>query len=392
MFLDLGRLPLPNALLRPDELGQPEPRHPLRAALCPACSLVQLADSVSPEAMFREYLYFTSISDTALSHARELAESLIRSRGLGSGSLVIELASNDGYLLRNFVAAGIPVLGIEPARNIAAVASKNGIRTIAEFFGRELAPRIKAEFGPADLIVANNVMAHVPDLNGVAAGIRSLLKPGGVFVMETHYALDLIEGLEFESVYHEHFCYYSMTSLDRLLRRHGLQTVSVRRIPVHSGELQVTAVPEDGRSVPEVDSFLARERERGLSSPEFYRDFADRVKSVLAELNSTLRELKAQGKRIAGYGAAGKATTLLNYAGIGSGILDYVVDRSPHKQGLFIPGCRLPVFAPSKLLEDQPDYVLILARNLEAEIRAQQAEYTRRGGRFIVPLPRVRIE
>ena len=392
MLLRMGEQPLANALLDSDAPRPPEDLFPLDVVFCSDCSLVQLLETIPPEILFRDYVYFSSFSDTMLLHAQDVAERLIRERKLSSKSLVVELASNDGYLLKHFVKAGIPVLGIEPARNIAKVAVEQGIRTIAEFFGKHLAEKLAGEGYQADLILANNVMAHVPDINGVVAGIGTLLKPDGVFVMETPYVRDLIDHLEFDTMYHEHLFCYSLTALEALCQRHGLAAADVEKLSFHGGTIAVT-VTHAGREgdPPNVRKMLDDEQAWGVASPEYYGNFAMRVAALGVELTDTMRELKSKGQRIAAYGAAAKASTLLNYMKIGRETLMFVADRSTYKYGRFMPGSRLPIEPPGRILETQPDYVLLLAWNLADEIIAQQAEYRRRGGKFIIPLPAVRV-
>ena len=392
VFLSLGKLPLPDAFLPAEALAAPEPRFPLDVAVCPRCALVQILEEVPPEKLFVEnYLYFSSFSDALLRHARDHAEGLMASRRLGPDSLVVELASNDGYLLKNFAAAGVPVLGIDPAPEPAAAAEAAGIPTLREFFGVDLARRLVADGRRADVIVANNVMAHVPDLNGFVAGMAVLLADDGLVTVENPYVRDLVDHGEFDTIYHEHFCYFSCTSVDTLVRRHGLFLNHVEYFPdLHGGTLRWHIAKREDPSAA-VREHLAEERRRGVDTPAFYRDFATRVERARSELVSLLRELKDGGARLAGYGAAAKATVLLNYAGIGSELLDFVVDRNVHKHGLHVPGVHIPITGPEALLERAPDYTVILAWNFREEIMRQQAEYAARGGRWVVPIPTVEV-
>ena len=393
-ILSLGQTPLANALLTDAELDAPEPTYPLELVLCLACALVQITETVPPEELFRDYAYFSSFSDTMLEHARQIAQRMTKSRKLADKNLVVELASNDGYLLQYYLQAGIPVLGIEPAENIAQVAERErGVRTVCEFFGNELARELTSRGERADVLHANNVLAHVADLNGFVAGIHTLLADDGVAVIEAPYVKDLIDNVEFDTIYHEHLCYFSLTALDRLFERHGLQIVDVERMAIHGGSLRVFVERTKVGQTPTaaVVRLLADEASWGVGRSDAYRAFRDSVEHLRDELVSLLRQLKAENKRIAVYGASAKGSTLLNYFGIGRETLDFVVDRSTVKQGRYTPGTRLKIYAPEKLVEEMPDYTLLLTWNFAEEILAQQTQYRERGGRFIVPIPEVKV-
>jgi SAM-dependent methyltransferase len=387
----MGRTPLANALLDEATLAKPEPTYPLDLTVCPQCSLAQILVSVPPEKLFRDYCYFSSYSDTMARHAADLAARMIAERSLGPDDLVIEAASNDGYLLRHYRRAGVPVLGIEPARNVARVArEEQGVPTREEFFTAESASRLTAEGLRADVFHAHNVLAHIPDPNGFLRGVRDVLKPGGLAVVEVPYVKDLIDHCEFDTIYHEHLCYFSLAALVRLFARNGLTVTDVERVPIHGGSLRLFAAESD-QVGPRVAALLADEEAWGVDTPFPYREFADRVGRVRAELRELLGRLTAAGLRIAAYGASAKGCTLLNFCGIGRETLDFVADRSPAKQGRYTPGTRLPIEPPGKLLETMPDYTLLLAWNFADEIFGQQAEYRRRGGRFVVPVPNPRV-
>ena len=386
--LAFGEMPLSNGLLSESQLSREEPKVPLTVVFCPACSLVQIRETVAPEILFSaEYPYFSSVSDAWVAHCRDNAVELMETRKLGPSHRVIEIASNDGYLLRNYAARGIPVLGIDPAAGPAAVARRNGIPTREEFFGRDMAEALSAEGIRADVIHANNVLAHVADLTGVVDGIRILLTDNGVAVIEAPYVRDLIDHCEFDTIYHEHLCYFSVTAISRLMARQGLVLTDVRRLTTHGGSLRLY-VQRAGAPSPAVERLLNEEQELGVDRADFYRDFAVRVRSIQTTLKALLESLKRGGQRIAGYAVSAKGAILLNSSGIDGRLIDYVVDRSPYKQGKAMPGVHLRVYDPARLLEAPvPDYLLLLAWNFKDEIMEQQEEYRKRGGKFIVPIP-----
>lgn len=391
-ILSLGETPLANALLKEDQLAETESRWPLELAWCPDCSLAQITETVPPEILFREYAYFSSFSDTMVAHAKSIADRVRTVRGLGPDSLAVEIASNDGYLLQWYHKASVPVLGIEPARNIAKVAeSERGVRTISEFFGEELAKKLADSGQRADVIHANNVLAHVADLNGVVAGFAAMLKPNGVVVVEAPYLRDLIDHIEFDTIYHEHLCYFSLTALKRLFLRHKLAIVDVERLAIHGGSLRIFAVHAGSAPVQASVEQLLRQESVWVRDEAYYKSFGDKVESLRNQLVGLLQSIKADGKRIAVYGASAKGSTLLNFFGIGNELLEYVVDRSTVKQGRYTPGTKLKICDPTRLVEDRPDYCLLLTWNFADEVLAQQAKYRELGGKFIVPVPQVRV-
>jgi len=393
IILRLGQMPLANAYLTGEELARPEQRYPLDLAFCPSCSLVQITETVPPDALFREYLYFSSYSDTVVRNAEEIVTRLIASRNLNGNSLAGEIASNDGYLLQFYKRAGIPVLGIEPAANVARVAvQERGIRTLCEFFSAYLARKLRDEGECVDVLHGNNVLAHVADLNGVVNGIRLVLKDSGVAVIEVPYVKQMIDGCEFDTIYQEHLCYFSLTALDRLFHRHDLLIEDVELLSIHGGSLRLFVVPgQRGENRTRVEAMLKEESDWGVDTVRSYRSFAQRVDRLKGNLLEVLERAKGEGKRVAAYGAAAKGTVLLNYCGVGPETLEFVADRSPHKQGRYMPGVHVLIQAPEKLLVAMPDYVLLLVWNIAEEVLQQQSEYRRRGGKFIIPIPEVRI-
>jgi SAM-dependent methyltransferase len=389
LVVDLGANPLCESFLRADQLDAMEPFYPLRAEVCDRCFLVQLPAYVEPEAIFTEYAYFSSYSESWLDHVRRYAETMQRSLALGPDSLVVELGSNDGYLLKNFVQAGVPVIGIEPARNIAQVAEAAGVPTINRFFGHALATELRQEGRSADLIICNNTLAQVPDLNDFVAGIAELLAPDGLLTIEVPHLLELLAHDQFDTIYHEHFSYFSVRTLQRIFERFGLDLVDIDVLPTHGGSVRVHG-RHAGRSTvqPRVDAMVRRERDAGLETVATYTSFGRRVVELKRSILEFLIGVHREGRTIAGYGAPGKANTLLNYCGIGPDLLPYTVDRNPYKHGRFTPGMRIPIDHPDRLEQDRPDIVWILPWNLRREIAAQLSFVSEWDARLFVAIPR----
>jgi SAM-dependent methyltransferase len=392
-LVDLGEQPLANSYLDPDTPSEEERLYPLYARVCPNCLLVQVDEVVPAAEIFSDYAYFSSYSSSWVEHARRFAEEAAGEYGLGPDSLVVEVASNDGYLLRHFLAAGVPVLGIEPAANVAAVAQQSRIPTEVAFFGRSTAEALVSTGRRADLLVGNNVVAHVPDLNDFVDGLSTILAPKGVLSLEFPHVLNLIEGVQFDTIYHEHYCYFSLLSLEGVLRRHGLEVFDVVPLTTHGGSLRVLA-SHRSRVFPEgkgLKAVRSREASGGLAQMSTYRGFNEQVANCKQSLVDFLAAAAAEGHSVVGYGAAAKGNTLLNFCGVTVAELPFVVDRSPHKQGRLLPGSRIPVLAPDVLDENPPDYLLVLPWNLLDEIRREWAHLADRGTRFVVAIPDTRV-
>lgn len=389
--VDLGMVPLADALVDPTKSPDPEPRYPLAVAFCEDCLLVQVRHDVPPETLFVEnYLYFSSYSRDLLDHARRHALDLISSRRLNERSFVVEIASNDGYLLRNFADAGIPVLGVDPAPDQAAAARVAGIETLEEFFDPAVARRIVAARGPADVVIANNVMAHTPEPVEFARALAILVAPNGIVTIENASVRELVENGEFDTIYHEHFSYYSTLAMRSLLERAGLTLVKVDKLPIHGGSLRWYAA-HAGEPDASVADVIDEERAAGLERPEFYASLEPRMEAVRAGLPALLRRLRADGASVAGYGAAAKAAILLNVTGVDARLLDFVADRNPHKQGRQMPGVGVPIVGPDAIRERRPDYLVLLAWNFADEIMRQEAWYAEQGGHFVIPVPEPRV-
>lgn len=393
-FVDLGMSPLCESYIARDQLNSMEAFYPLAAYVCRDCLLVQLQEYVAPEHIFAEYAYFSAFSDAWLDHARRYVEAMTVRLGLGPASRVIELGSNDGYLLQYFVERGVPVLGIDPAANIARAAEARGVPTLVKFFGVETARELAEKDIQADLVLGNNVLAQVANLNSFVEGIRLILKPHGVCTIECPHLLATIAGNQFDQIYHEHFSYFSALTSEKIFAAHGMRIFDVEELWTHGGSLRVYACHAGDAThptLPQVAELARREREAGLHQLETYANFAEQVHATKRKLLSFLIEVKSCGKAIAGYGAPGKGNTLLNYCSIRSDFLDYTVDRNPYKQGKYLPGTHIPIFPPEKIAETKPDYVLILPWNLKEEIMAQLAYIRSWGASFVVPIPEVSV-
>lgn len=392
-FLDLGEQPLANAFPRSEADFEQEAFYPLRVSFCRDCSLVQLRDVVDPEVLFRDYIYVTGTSETIAAHNRGYAESVVQLLGLGPDDLVIEAASNDGSLLSCFKAHGVGVLGVEPARNIAELSEKAGVPVVQEFLSADLGPKVRAEHGPARAVIGNNVLAHVDDINGFVKGAREMLADDGLVIFEFPWLGELVERLEYDTVYHEHLCYLSLSALRGIFERLDMVVHRVDRTPVHGGSLRVHAGPRSHWKThgPTAEALFEDEQARGLTAEATYVDLAAKVEANREAVLGMLRDMKAEGLSLAGYGAPAKGNTLLNYCGIGPDLLPYTVDRSPLKVGRLTPGMHIPVIAADELAARQPDRTLILAWNFAEEIQRQQATYRAQGGRFIVPIPEPRL-
>lgn len=393
-FVDLGMSPLANSYIKPGQTNRMEPFYPLHVYVCEACLLVQLEQFSTPQDIFSDYAYFSSFSDSWLAHARAYVDMIVRRFGFDRNSKVVEIASNDGYLLKNFVARGIPVLGVEPAANVAEVARGEGVNTRVAFFGEKTARGLTDEGWAADLIIGNNVLAHVPDLNDFVSGLKVLLKPAGVITMEFPHLLQLVEQNQFDTIYHEHFSYFSFIAVERVFARHGMKLFDVEELQTHGGSLRIY-VCHDGDTTKPVETqakeLKSREETIGFGNLSHYLSFGPRVEETKRKLLTFLIAAKEEGKRVVGYGAPAKGNTLLNYCGIRTDFIDYTVDRSPHKQGHFLPGVHIPIYEPERVRATRPDYLLMLPWNIREEVMHQMNYIREWGGKFVVPIPEVRV-
>ena len=393
-FVDLGMSPLANSYIKPEQLNHMEPFYPLHVFVCAKCLLVQLEQFSTPHDIFSDYAYFSSFSDSWLAHAKNYVAMITDRFRLDHNSKVVEIASNDGYLLQNFVPRGIPVLGIEPAANVAEVAKKKGINTKVAFFGEKTAVDLCAEGWSADLIIGNNVLAHVPDLNDFVKGLKVLLKPTGLITMEFPHLLQLMEQNQFDTIYHEHFSYFSFLAVEQVFASHGMKLFDVEELPTHGGSLRIYACHDQDGSKPigtRVWELKSREEAAGFGQLNHYLSFRPQVEATKRKLLSFLISARQDGKRVVGYGAPAKGNTLLNYCGVRTDLIDYTVDRSPHKQGHALPGVHIPIYAPEQILQTRPDYLLILPWNLREEVMQQMAHIREWGGQFVTPIPEVKI-
>ena len=393
-FVDLGMSPLANSYIKPEQRSRMEPFYPLHVYVCSACLLVQLEQFSSPHDIFSDYAYFSSFSDSWLAHAKRYVDMIADRFQLGRDSKVVEIASNDGYLLQNFVARGVPVLGVEPAANVAEVAKQKGVNTTVAFFGEKTARDLVADGWGADLIIGNNVLAHVPDLNDFVKGLKVLLKPMGLVTMEFPHLVQLMKQNQFDTIYHEHFSYFSFLAVEKVFARHGMTLFDVEELPTHGGSLRIYARHAQDSSKPigaRAQDLKTREEEAGFGRLAHYLSFGPQVEATKRKLVSFLIAAKQEGKRVVGYGAPAKGNTLLNYCGVRTDFIDYTVDRSPHKQGHFLPGVHIPIHSPEKVRETRPDYLLILPWNLREEVMEQMAFIREWGGKFVVPIPDIKV-
>lgn len=392
LFLDLGRMPLANKFLAEDDLAAPEPTYPLRVGRCARCTHVQLMEHVPPPAMFDDYLYVSGMSETLRAHLDDLASIVVSRRRLGPSDLVVDVGSNDGTLLHGFRQQGVRTLGVDPAKNLAHIAAEKGVETFTGYFGLQTAEEIVRRTGLASAVTTTNTFPHIPDLSDLLRGVDRLLTPGGVFVIEAHYLLDLLEQGAFDTVYHEHVSYWALRPMQTLFREHGFVPVSAERLPIHHGQIRVF-VQRRGEGEPDgsVAATLAAERDAGVDTLETMQMFARRTEKIRDDLRRELAVIRSRGDRVAAYGAPAKGSTLVCYLGLDCETIPYIADRSPLKQGRYTPGAHIPIVDPRLILEDRPDYLLLLAWNFADEIMEQQAEFRRRGGRFIVPLPEVHV-